>query len=204
VARIGGRNSALAWVVGLGCVAVVGGLLVLAIPAVPTGIQMMGDTLRAGTSAPEAAGPGALTAPVTTTPECRALYTEALWSELTQRAGGDPVQDATPPVSSAPSLVSALAPEVRVTCAFTGTNTGHIVTTVSGVSKGAAAVARATLETNGFACTDFGGSGVRCERTTADGIEEHAVRDGVWVSTLFTGWRPDRYLDRIALQLWPE
>ncbi len=204
MARIGGRNSAVAWMVGLGCAAVVGALLVLAIPAVPTGIQMMGDTLRAGTSAPEAAGTGALEPPETTTPECRSLYTEALWSELTQRAGGDPVQDAAPPVSSAPSLASALAPQVRESCTFTGTNTGRIVTTVSGVSDGAASVARATLETSGFACADFGGSGVRCERTTADGIEEHAVRDGVWVATLFTGWRPDRYLDRVALQLWPE
>lgn len=203
MARIGGRNSAMAWVVGLVCTAVVGALLVLAVPALPVGFQMMGDTLRAGTSAPEAAGTGAPEAPTTATPECRALYTEALWSELTQRAGGEPVQDASPPVSSAADLSAALAPAVRVTCTFTGVNTGRIVTTVSDVPGDAAGVVKATLETTGFTCAEFG-DGVRCERSTEAGVEEQTVRDGIWVATLFAGWRPDRYLERVALQLWPE
>ncbi|WP_159500170.1 hypothetical protein [Microbacterium sp. 18062] len=202
MARIGGRNSAVAWVVGLGCAAVVGVLVVLAIPAIPASVQLMGDTLRAAASAPEAAGTAPSDDVETATPVCRGLYTEALWAALTQRAGGDPVQDTAPPTTSVESLATALAPQVRVTCAFAGTNTGHIVTTVSDVSPDAAAVARATLETNGFGCTGFG-DGIRCERATADGVEEQVVRAGVWVSNVFTGWRPDRYLERMGPQLWP-
>ncbi len=208
MARIGGRNSAMAWVVGLGCAAVVGALLVLAAPALPMSMQLVGDALRnasAAASEPDAAAsvpaPTAGTVP-TSTPECRELYTEALWAQLAQRAGGDPVQDAAAPVSSLTTLSAALSPAVRVTCTFAGVSTGRIVTTVSDVPADAAAVARATLETGGFTCAGFGDGGVRCERTTADGVEEQAVRAGVWVSTLYSGWRPDRYLDRVAPQLW--
>lgn len=207
MARIGGRNSVMAWVVGLGCAAVVAVLVALAMPALPAGVQLVGDTLRAATSAPEAAGPGGAQtterpAPATTTPECQALYTESLWAQLTQRVGGDPVQDASAPAGSAERLTAALAPQVRVTCVFTAINTGRIATTVSDVSPDADAVAEATLRASGFACAGFG-DGVRCVRPVDDGVEEHAVRDGVWVATQYAGWRPDRYLDRIGQQLWP-
>lgn len=202
MARIGGRNSFMAWVVGLGCAAVVTGLVALAVPAIPTGIQLIGDTLRGGASAPQAAAERVSVERETTTPECRALYTEALWAQLTQRVGGDPVQDLTPPVTVASGLATALAPAVRVTCAFTAPNAGAIVTSVSDVAGDAADVAEATLLAAGFDCIGFG-DGIRCTASTDAGVEEQIVRDGVWVATTYQGWRPDHYVERMAQQVWP-
>jgi hypothetical protein len=201
VARIGGRNSAMAWVAGLGCLAVVSTLTVLAAPAIPMAAQLVGDTLRAATSQPEAARTEGPPGAPTSTPECRALYTEALWSELTQRAGGDPVQDATPP-ASVTSLSTALAPQVRVTCTFTGVNTGRIATTVSEVAPGSTAVAQATLEASGFLCAPYG-DGVRCEHEADGTVEEQTVRGGLWIASSFSGWRPSHYTERVAQQVWP-
>ncbi|MDQ1205635.1 hypothetical protein [Microbacterium sp. SORGH_AS_0862] len=202
MARIGGRNSFMAWVVGLGSAAVVAALVVLALPAIPAGIQMVGDTLRSSTSAPVAQGEAAAPQATSSTPLCQGLYTEALWAELTQRAGGVPVQDTSAPRVSATTLVASLAPEVTVSCTFTGINTGSLVTTVAKVDAGAARLARSTLETAGYECGDFG-DGVRCRLTTAEGAEDQVIRDGVWLASEFTGWHPDRYTERVALQLWP-
>ena len=55
MARIGGRNLWLAWPAGLLCAGVVGALVWLAVPAIPGTVLFVGDTLRAATSAPEAA-----------------------------------------------------------------------------------------------------------------------------------------------------
>lgn len=202
MARIGGRNSFMAWVVGLGSAAVVAALVVLAVPAIPAGVQMVGDTLRSSTSAPIAQGEAPAPAPTSSTPLCQALYTDALWAQLTQRAGGVPVQDTSAPRVSATTLVASLSPEVSVSCTFTGINAGSIVTTVAKVDADAARVARATLESAGYACSDFG-DGVRCRLTTADSSEDQVIRDGTWLASVFTGWHPDRYTERVALQLWP-
>jgi hypothetical protein len=203
VARVGGRNSFMTWVVGVGCAAVIGVLLVLAVPAIPAAVSLVGDTLRGAGTVPSFAQGGTVHTGETNAPECRALYTDALWSQLTQRAGGDPVQDTAPPATSATTLAAALAPSVRVTCGFTGVNAGRIVTTVSDVASDAASVARATLEVSGFACNDYA-DGVRCTRDDAGVLEEDVVRGGVWITTTFEGWRPDRYVERMAQQLWPE
>lgn len=203
MARIGGRNIGMAWVAGIVCAAVVAVLVVLAVPAIPGAVAMVGDLLRQRDAVPSFAQKSATAGASTSTPECRALYTDALWSQLTQRAGGDPKQDASGPATSAASLTTALAPRVRVTCSFAGTSTGRIVTTVAEVSADAASVARATLEVAGFSCAGFG-DGVRCTRTAAALVEEDAVRGGLWVSTTYDGWRPEGYLDRIAPQIWPQ
>lgn len=202
VARIGGRNSFMAWVVGLGSAGIVAALVVLALPAVPAGIQLVGDTLRSSTSAPVAQGERAAVEPSSSTPLCQGLYTQALWAQLTQRAGGVPVQDTSAPRVSATSLVDSLAPEVAVSCTFTGINAGSIVTTVAKVDAGAARVARSTLESAGYQCGDYG-DGVRCRMTTPEGVEDQIVRDGTWLASLFSGWQPDRYTERVALQVWP-
>jgi hypothetical protein len=202
VARVGGRNSIMAWVAGIGCGTVVAMLLVLAVPAVPAAVSLVGDTLRGADTIPSFVQPRATYAGDTSAPACRELYTDALWSQLTQRAGGDPVQDQTAPATAAPALVTALAPTVRVTCTFTGVNAGRIVTTVSDVATDAAVVARTTLEVGGFACSGYE-DGVRCIRADAGTVEEDVVRGGIWVTTTFQGWQPDRYLERMAQQLWP-
>lgn len=204
MARIGGRNSAMAWFVGIVCTAVVAALTVLALPAIPAGVRLVGDMLRGaaspltiaertGTPRPE---------PSTSTPICRSFYTEALWGQLTQRVGGDPVQDTSPPATSAADLIDALTPRVRATCTFTGVNAGRIVTTVSDVGVPSTAVVRAAFEAHGFTCAAEG-TGVRCTIENGADAEEQVVRDGVWLSTVFTGWRPGHYTDRVAQQLWP-
>lgn len=45
-ARVGGRNRAISWIVGLLCAGVVGGLLWFAVPAGPAVIEMVGTSLR--------------------------------------------------------------------------------------------------------------------------------------------------------------
>ncbi|MGW8483262.1 hypothetical protein ACWGJP_08980 [Microbacterium sp. NPDC055903] len=46
MARVGGRNAAIAWIAGLFSAAIIGGLLWLAFPAGPVLIEMIGDGLR--------------------------------------------------------------------------------------------------------------------------------------------------------------
>lgn len=202
MARVGGRNSVLAWTAGIFCAVVVGALVVLAVPAVPAAVSLVGDTLRGAGTVPSFVQARADGKGETTAPECQALYTDALWAQLTQRVGGDPVQDASPPVTIAETLSTALASTVRVTCTFTAVNAGRIVTTVSEVDADAASVARAALEVSGFACTDYA-DGIRCARADGGLVEEDVIRGGVWVSTTFDGWQPDRYVERMAQQLWP-
>ncbi len=201
MARIGGRNSFVAWLAGLGCAAVLGTLVVLVAPAIPAAVTLVGDTLRGTEAVPAFVPSPAATADDTSTPECRALYTEALWSELTQRVGGDPQQSSDAPSTTAVGLADALAPSVRVTCVFTGTNAGRIVTTVSEVADDAATIARTALVADGFSCAASGG-GVDCSRTIDGVVEEDVVRDGLWVTTIFDGWQPDSYTARMAQQLW--
>jgi len=45
-ARVGGRNRAISWIVGLLCVGVVAALLWFAVPAGPAVIEMVGSSLR--------------------------------------------------------------------------------------------------------------------------------------------------------------
>lgn len=44
-ARVGGRNLAISWIVGLLCMGIVGTLLWVALPAVPVLVGMIGATL---------------------------------------------------------------------------------------------------------------------------------------------------------------
>ncbi|BDZ40580.1 hypothetical protein GCM10025863_31940 [Microbacterium suwonense] len=44
-ARVGGRNAAISWIVGLLCAAVVGGLIWLSLPAGPGMLALIGQLL---------------------------------------------------------------------------------------------------------------------------------------------------------------
>ena len=46
MARVGGRNLAMSWIVGIICTAVVAVLLWFALPMGPVMVQFVGDTLR--------------------------------------------------------------------------------------------------------------------------------------------------------------
>ncbi|MFT4211206.1 MAG: hypothetical protein QM626_04975 [Microbacterium sp.] len=201
MARTGGRNSFMAWLGGIACLGVIGALLYLAVPGIPGAIAMVGDTLRAAHPATMVSAPAATTAD-TAASGCRALYSDALWAELTQMAGGDPVESMAAPATGSTALAAALSPAVRVTCTFTAGYDGRIVTTVSDVAADAASAARTALVADGFSCASTSGGGVDCTRTDDDVVEQDVVRGGVWVTTTFTGWQPTGYAAGMAAQLW--
>lgn len=201
MARIAGRSNWVAWPVGVICAAVVAALAVLSTPMVPPAVQWVGDALR-GPTYPPVAGSDAPDTGTADTAACRALYTSALWSELTARTGGDPLQDASAPAVSATTVVAALEPAVRTTCTWTAMAGGTITTTLADVDPDAVAIADAALTSQGFACSTSG-AGVSCSRTDGDVTEEITLRDGAWLSSRLDGWHPNLYSERIGAHLWP-
>lgn len=202
MARIAGRSNWVAWPIGVICAGVVVTLAWLSTPMVPGAVQWAGDALRGPTSRPIAGPISPERNDNTDTAACRALYTRQLWSELTARQGGDPVQDASLPSVSAVSVVAALAPTVRTTCTWAGASTGSIVTTVADVSRDAVAIAQAALWSQGYAC-EPAGDGVTCRKRDGEVVEHITVRDGVWLSSRLEAWHPTRYTDRVSTQVWP-
>jgi hypothetical protein len=87
MARVGGRNAAFAWVVGVACAATVGVLAFLAIPMIPASVSWLGDAAgRPSTSTPAAEATGK--AAVDGVPaRCADLYDEALDATLTFAPG---------------------------------------------------------------------------------------------------------------------
>ena len=41
-----------------------------------------------------------------------------------------------------------------------------------------------------------------CIRTTGKVVEEHTIRDGLWLSSVETVWHPDVYGARLAAHVW--
>ncbi|CAI9390553.1 hypothetical protein [Microbacterium sp. T2.11-28] len=201
MARVGGRSTSLAWVVGLACVAVVGALAWIAAPLLPGTVQFVGDQLNPPTSGP-AAGDGD-EASSGEMGECRDLYADALWTALvwTPDAVLTPSTDA--PESSASGLLDALSPRVRFTCSWTSAE-GAISTTLADVPADAGAIARTALPALGFAC-DAVDDRTRCIREGEDGAREtiEAGR-GVWLSSVQDGWQPAGYAERIADRVWTD
>jgi hypothetical protein len=203
MARIGGRNLWLAWPVGLVCAGVVGALVWLAVPGVPATIAFVGDTLRAATSTPQAAAAGPVSEVAldgSAELDCRDVYPSQLWGELAWTPDSLLSQTRAAPPTSVTALVDALQPTVRVTCAWRS-HLGTIVTSVSAVGADASPVAEAALAGQGFACSPYG-SGVSCRRSSAGVVEEQVIRDGVWVSSVETSWRPPQYGARLAAFIW--
>ncbi|MDY0910308.1 hypothetical protein [Microbacterium sp. CFBP9034] len=204
MARVGGRNSWIAVPAGLACAAVVGALVWLALPMVPVTITWAGDTLRNATSPRPVA-------PVADTParlaledadiDCRALYSDSLWNELTWR--GRTILDQTydPPATAVTSLTEVLAPEVRLTCAWTDRADGAIVTTLAVVGSDAPALAEAALRGQGFAC-EVTDAVLRCARTQEGTVEDHVVREGLWLSSSERAWHLEDYGRRLELQVF--
>lgn len=203
MARIGGRNLWLAWPAGLVCLGVVGALVYLATPAVPGTIRFVGDTLRAATSAPQAApaqpvAQAALDGSAEV--DCRDLYPSELWGELAWTPEVLLSQTRAAPATAVVTLVEALQPAVRVTCAWRGAS-GSIVSTLAVVTPEASAVADAALRAEGYSCEAYG-SGVSCRRSSGGVVEEHVVRDGLWLASALTAWQPEDYGARLASFVW--
>lgn len=198
MARVGGRNSWIAVPAGFVCAAVVAGLAYLALPMVPVSVAWVGDTLRRASTAPPQPTPEASIARQAADGaqvDCRSLYPDDLWNELTWSAGSRLSQTASAPVTQATSFADAVTPHVVVTCEWRSEG-GGIVTTLSRVDADAGSIAEAALAGQGFSCSASDGALV-CARTEAGVREEHTLRDGLWLASAETQWHPDDYGARL-------
>ncbi|MDT3331711.1 hypothetical protein Q9S78_13655 [Microbacterium sp. KSW-18] len=205
MARVGGRNAAFAWFVGIVSAAIIVTLLVLAIPMFPAASQWLAQIGRTsdGSDGAGAPSPGASSASdAASSPQgCRDLYNDAAWAVLRQTDGAVVTASTDPPVSTAKDVVAALQPAVVLTCRWTS-DAGEISTTVATVPTDAGAIAAASLPAKGFTCADDDGR-VRCERTDGDLVESIEAGGGRWLSTSQQAWHPSRYAEGVADAVWP-
>lgn len=203
MARIGGRNSWIAVPVGVICAVIVGALVWLSLPMLPVTVAWVGDTLRGATAAqtpPEDRETPAQRAAADGAIDCRTLYPDDLWNELTWRAGSLLGQSVDAPATEVTALADALSPQVLVRCDWRADG-GSIVTTLSRVSAEARTIADAALRAHGFACT-ADGEGLVCTRTHGDVVEEHTLRGDLWLATAEDGWHPEDYGKRLDRNVW--
>lgn len=204
MARIAGRNSWIAWPAGLVCAAVVAALAWLAQPMVPVSLAWMGGMLQASVSPPVAAPATDSVATLAEHPDgidCRAMYPDSLWADLTWTPKVLLSQSLAPPATSITALTDALAPSVKITCEWRTEGGGAIVSTLAAVAPDAGSIADAALRGQGFACTTDAESLV-CTRTTDAVVEEHVIRGGLWLSSVEDSWHPDAYGARLAAHVW--
>lgn len=200
MARVSGRSLWIAWPIGAICAGVVGALVWLAAPGVPGAIDFVGTTLRGATSAPVAEGADAAATPADPMSDCRGLYPDRLWAELTWTPEVLLSQNTAPPESGS-TLAAALAPTVRLTCTWRVDDARRVSTTVASVAGGSGPVAQAALSAEGFACA-LEEAAVHCERTQGAVVEVHDLRGDVWLSSVLTGWAPERYAEQVAAQVF--
>ena len=202
MARVGGRNSWIAVPAGVVCAAVLGMLVWLSLPMIPVAIAWVGDTLRDATAprpvatpaltpAQEAAGGAGV--------DCRTLYSDDLWNELTWRPGSLLNQSGAAPATAATAFADAASPEVLVTCTWRF-DSGEIATTLSRIDPEAASVAEAALAGDGFACR--AGEQLTCTRVLGAVLEEHTLRDGLWLVSVESRWHPEDYGPRLDRTVW--
>jgi len=189
----------MAWTAGLGCAAVVGVLAVLALPMVPASMTWIDGTVNrpAETSAAVAAGDETVAGPPTA---CEQLYDDALWATLRFTEGAVMTPSTDAPTTTASALVSALQPQVTMTCAW-HSDLGEVSTTLATVPTDAGAIAAAALPGTGFACA-ADGERTRCTRTDGDIIETIDAGGGLWLSTSESAWHPAEYVRRTADRVW--
>ena len=203
MARVGGRNAAFAWVVGVACAATVGVLAFLAIPMIPASVSWLGDAVgRPATSTPAAEATGQA-APLDGIPtRCADLYDAALDDATLTFAPGAAGLTASSdaPTTTATQLVDALRPQVVFTCAWRA-DAGTVTTTLADVPTDAGPIAAAALPAAGFICSSQG-ERTRCTRTDGDLTETIEAGGGRWLSTSERGWHPSDYVSRIAKRVW--
>jgi len=204
LARTGGRNSWIAWPAGLLCAAVVAALAWISQPMLPVAVAWMGDMLRATTSRPIAAPVAESPASRAIAPgdiDCRSLYPDDLWIELTWTPDVLLSQDFGPPATAATSLTDALAPSVRVSCRWRTDGGRAIASTLAGVAGDAQVIAEVALRAQGFTCSADEVALV-CTRANGVVVEEHIIRGGLWLSSVEAAWHPDAYGARLAAHVW--
>ncbi|WP_375385793.1 hypothetical protein [uncultured Microbacterium sp.] len=199
MARIGGRSMWVAIPVGVLCLAAVGALGWLALPMVPAAIGWVGSAVDGSLAAPAASADPESADGVPTT--CRGLYNDALWATLVLAPDAILTPDTAAPVTTATTLATALAPQVRLTCTWHGADGASISTTVADVATDAGAIAAASLPGEGFGCTDEG-ERVRCVKSTDHVVETLELGGGLWLSSTLTDWDPSQYSERVAALVW--
>lgn len=199
MARVGGRNAFIAWVVGIGCAAILGVLAFLAVPLLPASVSWVGNVVERPTSQP-AADDVQETAPEGTIAECDQLYGEALWAALRFEDGAVLTPSTDAPTTTAAALVSALQPQVQLTCSWTA-EIGSVTTTLATVATDAGAIAASALPASGFTCEAIEDR-TRCARTDGDLTETIEAGGGLWVSTSESAWHPAGYTARVADRVW--
>lgn len=202
MARVGGRNVWIAVPVGALCAGVVGILAFLAQPMLPHAAAWVGETLRTATThtAPTPKPPTVDTFATAVGSDCRSLYPDGLWADLTWTPEARLAQDQSPPVLQEESVTAALAPSVRVTCTWKAEADRSITTTVAEVGADAEAVAQTALSVSGFACETT--TWLQCVRERDGVTEVHLLRGGLWISTVERAWHPEEYSARIAAHVW--
>lgn len=198
MAKVSGRVSWIAVPAMLICLGVVAVLLYLAIPAIPGAVDFVGTTLRTGTAAHTPEPDARKTDPAT---DCRSMYPDRLWSELTWTPDMLLSQGADAPATDA-ALVTALAPQVRFSCTWRVEDGRSIQTTVASVGADSAAVAQAALAGAGFACENRDAL-LHCQRATGSVTEIHDLRDGTWVASRLDAWEPDDYDAQVLSRVFP-
>ncbi|GAA2081105.1 hypothetical protein GCM10009758_30510 [Microbacterium hatanonis] len=198
MAKVGGRSAWIAWPALLFCAAVVLVLLWLAAPGVPGAISFVGDTLRSATTATAASAPDEADEAAT---DCRTLYPDRLWAELTWTPEVLLSQNGAAPAATT-TLAQALAPTVRFTCTWTTEDGRSASTTLADVAAGSGPIASATLASEGFSCAEDG-ERLHCERTAGDVVEMHDLQGTAWLSTVLTNWQPEDYGAQTAARAFP-
>jgi hypothetical protein len=204
VARVGGRNAWIAVPAGLACAAVVAGLVWLSMPMVPVTVAWAGDMLRNATTPEADPSPGDTPARRAATGialDCRAIYTDALWNELTWTGGAILDQSFDAPATTVTALTEVLAPEVRLTCAWTTDDGASVASTLAVVGVDGPTLAEAALRGQGFACA-IGETGLRCTRADGDAVETHVFRDGLWLANAERSWHPEGYASGVEREVF--
>jgi hypothetical protein len=202
MARVGGRNAAFAWVVGLACAATVGVLAFLAIPMIPASVSWLAEAAgRPSTSTPAAEATGKAASVDGAPTRCADLYDEALDAALTFAPGAAGLTTSSDaPTTTASQLVDALRPQVVFTCVWRA-DAGTVTTTLATVPADAGPIAAAALPSAGFTCSSQA-ERTRCTRTEGELTETIEAGGGRWLSTSETGWHPSDYVTRIAKRVW--
>lgn len=200
MARVGGRNAPFAWVVGIGCVATLGVLAVLALPMLPASLTWVDAAVNPPTQTPVAVSADDDSVAEGPPSECAQLYDDALWATLRFTPGAvlTPTRDA--PATTATSLMTALQPQVLFTCSWHA-DSGSVSTTFATVPTDAGAIAAAALPGAGFDCVAED-ERTRCTRTDGDLTETIEAADGLWLSTTEDAWHPAEYVRRTGDRVW--
>lgn len=207
VARLAGRNTGFAWVVGVWCAAVVGALVVLAAPMAPVVTDWTLRTLPIiGEQIAHEAGAGEAVAS-TVPADCDALASPELRAALRAGAPATFTAGAGEVLAGVPGLAELLAAEPAVDCRWTAAD-GTAQVWVATVGDDAAATAEELLLAVGFECSAHG-DGVLCTREhaaagdAAASTESHLVRGTVWAAIVTSGWEQGGITGAVERMLWP-